>query len=254
MSSFVDKEGDLLGPNKILFIRRTHKSKHRDYYGDFKCSCGNIFNCRIQSVKNGTTKSCGCLRKETMRQIGKNNAGKQPPNTKYFIGDLVGPYNTQIVSINSISKNGYRKATFKCSHCNSLFDSDVYNVASGHTISCGCIKSKGEAKIIKILSENNINYSTQKTFKDCLSINNVPLRFDFYLTDLNILIEYDGEQHFKSRKNGYFTSSRLSEIQNNDAIKNNYCKSRNIKLVRIPYTDFDIIDWNYLKEKIYDRN
>lgn len=253
MSSFVDKEGDLLGPNKLLFIKRTHKSKNRNYYGDFQCFCGNIFNVQIQSIKNGNTKSCGCLRKQIMREIGKKNIGKESQNTKYNIGDTIGPFQIKIISINSLSKNGYRKATFKCPWCNNLFNSDIYNVNSGHTSSCGCIKSKGENKIANILFQNNIHYSIQKTFDDCLSINGIQLRFDFYLIDLNILIEYDGEQHFKYRENGYFNYKKFKEIQERDNIKNNYCLIKNIKLIRIPYTDFNKIEWEYLKRKINDK-
>lgn len=50
--------------------------------------------------------------------------------------------------------------------------------------------SKGENKIEQILQDNNIKFERQKTFNDCRNIN--LLRFDFYLPEFDLLIEYDG--------------------------------------------------------------
>ena len=42
----------------------------------------------------------------------------------------------------------------------------------------------------------------------------------------------------------------LHKIQYRDNIKNNYCENHKIKLVRIPYIDFNKINANYLLNKI----
>ena len=48
-------------------------------------------------------------------------------------------------------------------------------------------------------------------------------------------IEDDGAQHFKPVK--YWGGEKtFLEIQERDALKNEYCKNNGIKLVRIPYT------------------
>jgi len=61
------------------------------------------------------------------------------------------------------------------------------------------------------------------------------LSFDFYLSDYNMCIEFDGEQHFKPV--AYFGGDKRHEIQmKRDKIKNEYCKNNNINLIRIPYT------------------
>lgn len=67
---------------------------------------------------------------------------------------------------------------------------------TGDTQSCGCIKSRGEQVISKILQENNIYFEKEKIFKDCRypDSGGYP-RFDFYVNN-TYLIEYDGEQHF----------------------------------------------------------
>ena len=51
------------------------------------------------------------------------------------------------------------------------------------------------------------------------------------------MVEYDGEQHFSSKGDLVYFSDTLEQRQENDALKNEYCKKQNIKLIRIPYTE-----------------
>lgn len=53
-------EGEKLG--NLIFLNRlgTDDSKHP--MANFKCECGKVFACRVESVKNLITKSCGCAR------------------------------------------------------------------------------------------------------------------------------------------------------------------------------------------------
>lgn len=93
-----------------------------------------------------------------------------------------------------------------------------------------CKSSKGELEIIKYLEQNNIEYEHQKRFHDCKHKNY--LIFDFYISEKNICIEYDGEQHFKSIP--YFGGQEaLKATQERDKIKNEYCKNNNITLIRV---------------------
>jgi len=70
-----------------------------------------------------------------------------------------------------------------------------------------CGESHGEKIISEILFKNNIKFERQKTFDDCRNKNLLP--FDFYLSDLNICVEYDGMQHFKSVE--YFGGDKILE-------------------------------------------
>lgn len=95
----------------------------------------------------------------------------------------------------------------------------------------------------------NIKFEKEKTFKDCLNPKTERyLRFDFYLPDYNCCIEYDGEQHFKEYAN--WNSSSLKERQYRDNLKNLYCCNNNIKIIRIPYYDFNKINKEYLRDRI----
>lgn len=103
-----------------------------------------------------------------------------------------------------------------------------------------CKTSKNEKKIKDFLINNNIEYIQQYKIKDCK--NKFVLRFDFGIIDENkkvkCLIEYDGEFHY----NQFFQKQNLKNIQENDKIKNQYCKNNNIVLIRIPYWQRDRIE------------
>jgi very-short-patch-repair endonuclease len=110
-----------------------------------------------------------------------------------------------------------------------------------------CHESHGETKVRKFLENNKILFTPQKRFKDCKY--KLPLPFDFYLNDLNICIEYDGEQH--SRQLNLYKNEENYEIRKiKDKIKTNYCLNNNILLIRIRYNEN--IE-NVLKEKLIDK-
>ncbi len=114
-------------------------------------------------------------------------------------------------------------------------------LADSHVKGMGCPKcstSKGEEFIINYLNDNNISYNYQKSFKDCVYKNKLP--FDFFIPSMNMLLEYDGEQHFMVIENwGGEKSFKLR--QKKDKIKNQYCIDNNIRLERIKY-DKDLED------------
>lgn len=84
------------------------------------------------------------------------------------------------------------------------------------------------------LKQNEITYKKEKTFDSCKDKNRLP--FDFYLIDKNILIEYNGQQHYRDCS-GYFANA-LSYVQKHDAIKVKWCKENNIPLIIIKYNEY----------------
>lgn len=128
---------------------------------------------------------------------------------------------------------------------------------TNHLYGCGCPKcgtSHGEKIIIGLLDKYQIDYHYQYKFDDCVSPKNNQLIFDFFIPNLNLCIEFDGEQHFKPIH--YFGGVRGFNIQMQyDKIKNDYCQINNIKLLRIKYNEVDNINSilnQYLKEDEYD--
>lgn len=105
-----------------------------------------------------------------------------------------------------------------------------------------CQTSGGEQILYNILQELNITYKREKRFKDCKDVNTLP--FDVWVPSLNLIIEFDGEQHYKPK----FGEKEFYEIVYHDAIKNSYCEDNNINLLRIPYWDL-----NRMKEIIVNK-
>ena len=108
------------------------------------------------------------------------------------------------------------------------------HLKSGETKSCGCLKSYGEKKIAELLIKNNVKFEREKKFPD-LKYTNI-LRCDFYLPDFNLIIEYNGEQHYKAVKL-YGGEENLKITQTRDEIKRKYCEDNNINYLVIRYDE-----------------
>ena len=102
--------------------------------------------------------------------------------------------------------------------------------------------SKGEERIVKFFDSHNINYIREKTFKNCVSPRGNCLRFDFYLEQFNLLIEYQGHHHEKP-VNKYRRAKRVhDQTVIHDDIKTKFAYINKINLIRIYYQDYDKID------------
>lgn len=112
---------------------------------------------------------------------------------------------------------------------------------SGHRCP-NCSETSGESQIRNILASKQITFKAQYTFDNC--VDKIPLRFDFFIPELNLCIEYDGIQHYQPVK--YFGGiKKFEDTVRKDSIKNRFCKDNGIKLLRIRY-DEDI--YNILKQ------
>ena len=105
------------------------------------------------------------------------------------------------------------------------------------------VRSWGEYNITQYLKDNKINYVREHKFEDCLSEKNHPLRFDFFLPDYNLLIEFQGKHHYEPVNKGWRAKKVTAATKKRDIIKSNYAKDNKIALLTIPY-------WEKEKEKI----
>lgn len=107
-----------------------------------------------------------------------------------------------------------------------------------------CQSSHGEKAIERYLKQRGISYEVQYTFDNLKGKRNV-LPFDFAVFEdgeLNCLIEYDGEQHFRPMRHSENQQRNLEKFettQYHDQLKNQYCIDNNIKLIRISCFDVD---------------
>ena len=120
-----------------------------------------------------------------------------------------------------------------------------------------CNSSKGEKAISKYLKDNNMDFIEQHRFENCKHKNTLP--FDFYLPNLNVAIEFDGADHymiFTRSKNETYEQAmdRFIDRKIRDTIKTWYCEQNNVKLIRIPYWEFENIEEILNKELLEKRN
>ena len=213
--------------NKLTALEPIKKGKR--IYWKCKCDCGNITEVRADQLVSGTTKSCGCYKKDILISHNKLRQTLDLSNQRF--GKL-----TAIKSTNISNADG--RIIWECiCDCGNVCYVDTHSLKQGKTNSCGCLKSKGEFVIKQILQNNNIYFEEQVKFKDCIFPDSgYPAIFDFYVNK-SYIIEYDGEQHFyyKSNPHTWNNKENYQKVKLHDNIKNEWCKKNNITLIRIPY-------------------
>lgn len=205
-----------------------------------KCDCGNNLIVITKSLRDGNTKSCGCLHKEQMaKQFSKDI-------TKQRFGNLI--------AIKPTSERKHSSVIWECQcDCGNIHMASAELLLAGKVSSCGCIHSKGNQKIKNLLQNNQLPFIAEYPVR----INNKNYYYDFaLLKDEKIIcfIEYDGILHFpQDSYHGWNNKENWEKTQQNDIIKNNYAFEKNIPLIRIPYTDFNQIDLKYFIERLKEK-
>ncbi len=159
--------------NHLTALEKTEQRKDGKVVWKCQCDCGNIAYVTTKHLKSGEVKSCGCLKKQHQIEFGQRN-------TKDITGQRFG----KLIALRKVgnSNNSNSGCLWECQcDCGNIIQTRLHNLTDGSTSSCGCIKSKGEAKILQILQKNNISYEYQKTFPTCINPEtNYHLYFDLY--------------------------------------------------------------------------
>ena len=93
-----------------------------------------------------------------------------------------------------------------------------------------CRESHGARATRKFLISNKINFKAEHIFETCKYKDY--LKFDFYLPEYNTVIEFQGEQHFKSVE--YWGGDEDFEIRKKrDETKRNWCLKNDVKLIEL---------------------
>ena len=227
--------GKTFGRLKVVSLDRNENG--HNYYKCL-CSCGNTTVVDGIWLRSGNTKSCGCYNRDRISEVS--------------FKDLTGQRFGKLVVVSRaddlIQENGRHRVRFLCKcDCGGSIITTRDTLVAGEAMSCGCLNSKGEYIIAQILSENNINFEKQKSYNDLRGKSKHGiLRFDFYIIDENYLIEYDGQHHYAAG-GGWCSEEHVKKTQERDKIKDEYCKSHDIPLIRIPYTHIDEICLEDLK-------
>lgn len=136
--------------------------------------------------------------------------------------------------------NNRKKVSIKHLNCGGSYEVSPKDFIAGNRCPY-CKQSKGETMVRNILISLGVEYEIEKTYDNLLS-RGASMPYDFYLPSYDMLIEYDGEQHFKPVK--YFGGQKkFISQQKRDSKKNEYALKNGISLIRIPYT------WSYDRVK-----
>lgn len=195
-----------------------------------ECECGTVKPVLVKNLVNNLSKDCGCGRKKT---AGEN-----------FSKDLTGQKFGRLTVLEALeerSKTGHK--LYKClCDCGNEIVLQTNQLSTHHTSSCGCLLSYYNMYINQFLTDSKIDFKSEYT----VWVGDNYYRFDFYLPQYNLFIEYDGEQHYKPVK--YYNQSdeevekNFKKTQEHDKIKNLYCEENNINLLRIPYWEKENIE------------
>lgn len=223
--------GCIRPPRTNLYNHKFGKLTVLDWEGAGKwlcqCECGNLTSVQTDNLKNGNTKSCGCLQKERASEV----------SFKSLVGRRFG----KLVVLERVANDRFNHVNYKCKcDCGGEAIVDAGNLRQGITNSCGCIKSKGEMIINNWLQERNIPFQSQYSIDEIVLDSGRRPFFDFAIFDNNsallCLIEYNGKQHYEIT--GGWNNEEMFEItQHRDKQKSEWCKKLNIPLYIISYLD-----------------
>ncbi len=167
--------------------------------------CGNVYEVSPKHFLEGHgCPYCGGTHKKTDKEF------------KQEVYDLVGNEYTFLEPY----VNNYTKIKVKHNKCGNLYEVQPGIFIFG--IRCPyCNSPKGELIIDKILKSLGIDYETQQTFPDLKD--KYYLSYDFYLPDQNILIEYQGIQHYQP-VDIFGGETQFKNQQKHDKMKLDYAK------------------------------
>lgn len=245
------KIGDKFG--RLTVVGKSDKTN----YWNCLCECGKEIVAYGTRLNSGVVKSCGCLNLEIKSLTHRTNFTKSFETwcLENGLNDVLDRWDYDLNKFLP-SKIGYKsnqKIYLKCH--NNIHDSTVYTVHNcvNSYIKNGCgfycnkcmrISSIHEETINNLLTKWKFNYIRQYHF--AIDDRKKKFSFDFYLPDFNVAIEYDGEQHFKNVNYGGLPEEeslkRLSITQERDKLKNKYCTTNNIILIRIAYYEVESIE------------
>lgn len=136
---------------------------------------------------------------------------------------------------NELTSKGCYFYKFKCTFCGTEFE-DCFR--GGNIPECPTcnppVDSRGEKFIKDILTENKVEFEDQKSFEGLKSRKGKSLKFDFYLPQFNLCIEYQGVQHYSPQEH-FGGVENFKEQLDRDERKRKYCNDNNIELWEIKY-------------------
>ena len=175
-------------------------------------SCGEIFTTSLSSIMNsdGACRNCGI----------KKSSGLNKLTSQDVVNRINSVNNNILLNPEEYIDNSTINLNIKCGDCGEIYVTSLTNYEYNQKIRCDCCSrriSTPERKVISLLDLYGINYEYNFKFDDCRRIRLLP--FDFYLPQNNLIIETDGEHHFRP----IWGENHFIKTKQNDFNKNEYC-------------------------------
>ena len=230
--TFIETVYNLVG-NEYTVLGEYIKSK--EYIKMKHNKCGHIYNVKPYKFLHQNHRCPNCsIHKKLTKETFSERIYELEGNKYSLLSDFKN-VNTYIILCHN-----------ECNYKYKVKPKDFLKINGNRCPRCAALlkESKNVIKIKEYLNSNNISFITEKIFDDCKNKRNLP--FDFYLEDYDLLIEYDGEQHFKIC---YDDIEGFKNQQKRDQIKNDWCRENNKDLLRLNYKQdvIKILD-DYLNE------
>lgn len=219
------------------FIDRANKI-HNNKYDYFKSLFKDIYTkivitCPLhgdfEQIPNDHLSGKGC------KICGNISIGKKLiSNLNEFITKSNKIHNNLYSYKNFIYKNAVTKGYVTCKE-----HGDYLVSPNNHLRGRGCPtckSSKGELVIKEILDKHCIKYIQEYRIPEEKYL----LYYDFYLPDLNLLIEFHGEQHYRFVPHFHRTIEKFLDQRKRDAFKIWLAKEKHISLIELNYNHLSI--------------
>jgi hypothetical protein len=220
--------------------RNVFKSSSKKYF--FNCLCVHKFYASLNHIFKGTwcpycSNPPKKLCKEKLCMFCFNNSFASSPRAKNWSDkNNVNPLN--------VFKCSNKKYWFDCDKCSNDFEAALNNVSHGQW--CPYCTHKTELKLNEYLKETNTNFRTQPRYDWCRNPHtNKHLPFDYSNDELKLIIELDGDQHFKQVSNW----ADHNETRVKDVLKMYLALKNGYTVIRLLQDDV-FFDKNNWKEKL----
>lgn len=208
--------------NNVVNVRlfcKTHRFSFTKSLYSFKKNSTGCLKCSSESLRKKKLK-------KTYKEFIKN--GKYIHHNRY---DYPKEPLKGFLYVNSFSK-----IKVKCKQHGFFETNYISHIDNGAGHCPKCLGSSNEKKIRLILEGMKVDFFEQQTFEDCKDKSY--LYFDFYIPSYNLLIEYDGRQHFKFIEGDIFgDKEEFKGRVRRDKIKNKYALRNNYNLLRIHFRE-----------------
>lgn len=113
------------------------------------CDCGNVVDVSSRNLKDGHTKSCGCLRKE---------------NQGVKIHDLTGQRFGKLVVLSKTEQRSFGSVVWNCiCDCGKGCMVSNASLISGNTTSCGCVKEALDKNMQSAVIQKSLNHELRSS-------------------------------------------------------------------------------------------